>query len=161
MKKHTMAVENYFQNVIKKSWTWARLTEEEQKRFIDMPVFDNIKGSDKTRMEWLHTIYLSFITGLGYKPIGWREEVETQGMGDIMTRDELNKNWFLSEYNEDTDEQLDYYINERKCEIGDKAYLYDHADNELTEMKIIHIIRWTDDANYYNKLVENEDVLLE
>ena len=32
MAKHTMAVENYFQNVIKKSWTWEKLTEEEQKR---------------------------------------------------------------------------------------------------------------------------------
>lgn len=78
-----------------------------------------------------------------------------------MTREELNKNWFLSDYNVDTDDQMDYYINERMCEIGDKAYLYDHAENELIEMEIIHIIRWTDDAKYYNKLLENEDVLLE
>ncbi len=78
MAKHTMAVENYFQNVIKKSWTWERLTEEEQKRFIDMNVFDRIKGNDKTRVEWLNTIYHSFISALGYKPIGWREEAEIQ-----------------------------------------------------------------------------------
>ena len=78
-----------------------------------------------------------------------------------MTREELNKNWSLSDYNVDTDEQMDYYINERKCEVGDKAYLYNHAENELIEMEIIHIIRWTDDTNYYNKLLENEDVLLE
>ena len=52
-----------------------------------------------------------------------------------MTREEL-KNWELSEYNEDTDEQLDYYINERQCDIGDKAYLYSHEDYELTEMEI-------------------------
>lgn len=78
MAKHTMAVENYFQNVIKKSWTWERLTEEEQKRFIDMNVFDKIKGNDKTRVEWLNTIYHSFIIALGYKPIGWREETEIQ-----------------------------------------------------------------------------------
>ena len=78
MAKHTMAVENYFQNVIKKSWTWQRLTEEEQKRFIDMNVFDKIKGNDKTRIEWLNTIYQSFLSALGYKPIGWREETETQ-----------------------------------------------------------------------------------
>lgn len=78
MAKHTMAVENYFQNVIKKSWTWQKLTEEEQKRFIDMNVFDRIKGDDKTRVEWLNTIYQSFLSALGYKPIGWREEAEIQ-----------------------------------------------------------------------------------
>ena len=78
MAKHTMAVENYFQNVIKKSWTWQKLTEEEQKRFIDLPVFDKIKGNDDTRVEWLNTIYHAFIFALGYKPIGWREEAETQ-----------------------------------------------------------------------------------
>ena len=78
MAKHTMVVENYFQNVIKKSWTWQKLTEEEQKRFIDMNVFDRIKGNDKTRVEWLNTIYQSFLSALGYKPIGWREEAEIQ-----------------------------------------------------------------------------------
>ena len=61
MKKHSQVVENYFQNVIKKSWTWQRLTEEEQQRFIDMPVFDRIKGNDNTRIEWLNTIYDSFL----------------------------------------------------------------------------------------------------
>lgn len=76
MSKHTMAVENYFQNVIKKSWTWQKLTEEEQKRFIDMNVFDRIKGNDDTRVEWLNTIYQSFLSALGYKPIGWREKTE-------------------------------------------------------------------------------------
>ena len=80
MAKHTMAVENYFQNVIKKSWTWKRLTEEEQKRFIDMNVFDKIKGNDRTRVEWLNTIYHSFLSALGYKPIGWRETEEEKEM---------------------------------------------------------------------------------
>lgn len=47
MVKYSPAVENYFQNVIKKSWSWDRLTEEERKRFIDMNVFDRIKGTDK------------------------------------------------------------------------------------------------------------------
>lgn len=79
MKKDSIAVENYFHNTIKKSWTWARLTEEEQQRFIDMNVFDKIKGSDQTRVEWMNTIYQSYLTALGYKPIGWREtETETE-----------------------------------------------------------------------------------
>lgn len=74
--KYSNAVENYFQNVIKKSWTWAKLTQEEQQRFIDMDVFDKIKGADKQRIEWFNSIYHAFLVGLGYKPIGWREEDE-------------------------------------------------------------------------------------
>lgn len=72
--KYSNAVENYFQNVIKKSWTWQKLTEEEQQRFIGMNVFDKIKGTDKQRIEWFNTIYHSFLVGLDYKAIGWREE---------------------------------------------------------------------------------------
>lgn len=67
------AVPDYIETVIKKSWTWARLTEEERKRFLSMEVFDEIKGNDRTRIEWLHTIYNAYLTALGYKPIGWRE----------------------------------------------------------------------------------------
>lgn len=77
MKKYSPVVEDYFQNVIKKSWTWERLTQEEQQRFIDMNVFDKIKGNDQTRVEWMYTIYQSYLTALGYKPIGWREELQT------------------------------------------------------------------------------------
>lgn len=67
------AVPDYIENVLKKSWTWARLTEEERQRFLSMEVFDEIKGNDRTRIEWLHTIYEAYLTALGYKPIGWRE----------------------------------------------------------------------------------------
>lgn len=76
MKKYSTVVEDHFQNVIKKSWTWNRLTKEEQKRFVNMNVFDEIKGNDKTRIEWLNTIYESFICALGYEPICWRETEE-------------------------------------------------------------------------------------
>ena len=75
-----------------------------------------------------------------------------------MTREEL-KNWTLSEYNEDTEDQLDYYINERKCDVGDKAYLFSHADDELTKMEIIHIISRSDDTFVYDKLLETEVLL--
>lgn len=67
------AVPDYIETVIKKSWTWARLTEEERKRFLSMEIFDEINGNDRTRIEWLHTIYNAYLTALGYKPIGWRE----------------------------------------------------------------------------------------
>lgn len=67
------AVPDYIENVLKKSWTWARLTEEERQRFLSMEIFDEIKGNDRTRIEWLSTIYNAYLTALGYKPIGWRE----------------------------------------------------------------------------------------
>lgn len=76
MKKYSNVVKNYFQNVIKKSWSWEKLTAEERQRFIDMSVFDKIKGNDQTRIEWLITIYQAFLSALDYKPIGWREEGE-------------------------------------------------------------------------------------
>ncbi len=77
-----------------------------------------------------------------------------------MTVEEL-KNWELSEYNEGTEEQLDYFINERNCDVGDKAYLFSHEDDELTEMEIIKIISRMDDMDYYDELLENEDVLID
>lgn len=70
--KYSPVVEDYFQKVIKKSWTWNKLTETEKQRFIDMN-FDRIKGSDKIRIEWLCMTYEAFLIGLGYEPIGWRE----------------------------------------------------------------------------------------
>ena len=73
MKKYSSAVEDYFQNVIKNSWTWDRLTSDEQDRFTNMDVFDEIKGTDKIRVEWLYTIYKSFLIALGYKQLGWRD----------------------------------------------------------------------------------------
>lgn len=73
MKKQSNVVENYFQNVIKKSWSWEKLTDEERQRFIDMKMFDKIKGNDQARSEWLNTIYQSFLAALEFTPIGWRE----------------------------------------------------------------------------------------
>ena len=74
--KCSNVVENYFHNVIEKSWTWKRLTEEERQKFINMDVFERIRGDEQTKIEWLFTIYESFIEALGYKPIGWRETIE-------------------------------------------------------------------------------------
>lgn len=76
MKKQTGIVSDYIERVIKKSWTWEKLTDDEKKRFLAMQVFDRIKGNDATRIEWLNTIYSAFLDALEYKPIGWREAPE-------------------------------------------------------------------------------------
>lgn len=69
------------------------------------------------------------------------------------------ENWNLSEYNEDTNEQLDYYIDERNCNVGDKAYLYLHEENRLIEMKIVNVICRSDNEEDYDNW--DEDVLLD
>lgn len=76
-----------------------------------------------------------------------------------MQKEEL-KNWILSEYNENTEDQLDYYINGMKCQVGDKAYLYDHAENELIEMEITYIVHRKHDLPYYDELIQDDDVLI-
>lgn len=77
-----------------------------------------------------------------------------------MTLEELKNKWELSSYNEGKTEQLDYYINLRKKNIGDVAYLYWHEYNDLAEMEIINIIARSDDPKYYDELLEDDDVLI-
>lgn len=66
----------YFQNVIKNSWTWQRLTEEEKQRFVNLDVFNKIKGNKDAREQWLFTIYAGFLAGCGYDGFRWRETEE-------------------------------------------------------------------------------------
>lgn len=71
------------------------------------------------------------------------------------------ESWELSSYNEGTPEQLDYYINERKADVGDIAYQYSQEEENWFRMKILNVIRRSDDPKKYDKLLENEDVLLD
>ncbi len=77
-----------------------------------------------------------------------------------MTREFLEENWTVSSYNEGTPEQIDYYMNEMCAFAGEKAYMYSHEDDKLCELEIVHIIASMDDANAYNKLIEDDDVLI-
>jgi len=69
-----------FINNIKKSWTYAKLTEKEKERlekvFISTITEHSIKGSFGDRYIVLQAIYNSFLMALDYEPIGWREEDE-------------------------------------------------------------------------------------
>ena len=65
--------------------------------------------------------------------------------------------FIISSYNEGTEDQLDYYIDERRCDVGDIAYLYYHDDETLTKMEIIHIIARSDNMELYDSL--DEDIL--
>lgn len=55
------------------SWTFQRLTQDEQKRCILALVSKIIKGTRAQRWEQLNNVYRVFLDSCGYKPIGWRE----------------------------------------------------------------------------------------
>ena len=69
-----------FEKMIIDSWTYKKLTADEQIRLFD--VFNStqttkaLKGTYKQRWETLQAIYRSYLMALDYKPIGWREDPE-------------------------------------------------------------------------------------
>ena len=65
-----------FIEMIGHSWTWARLTEEEKKRFSSTIYSSKVKGTYSQRWELLNSFYRFFLEGCGYKPFGWRETDE-------------------------------------------------------------------------------------
>ena len=69
-----IAINDYYSYVLKKSWTWDRLTEDERHRFNSLSL-DNIKSTRTAyeTKEMVNLIYTAFLEGCGYKPTGWRE----------------------------------------------------------------------------------------
>ncbi len=76
MKNKESAVFDFLSMIVK-SWTWAKLTAEERKRFTsEVNIWEDagkIKGSYESRYETVHIMYSMFLAALGYQPIGWRE----------------------------------------------------------------------------------------
>lgn len=70
------------------------------------------------------------------------------------------KNWTMSSYDDDSEIRVNYYINERKISVGDDAYVYYHKTSRLYPMEIVEIISRSDDARYYDSLIEDSDVLI-
>lgn len=70
-----------FINMIENSWTYGRMTREEQTRLSE--VFEShatreaIKGNYQQRMAILHAIYDAYLIGIGYNGFRWREKDET------------------------------------------------------------------------------------
>lgn len=71
------AVADYI-DMIEKSWTWNRLTDDEINAFrtsVDWADEQGIiKGNYKHRWLVLQAMYETMLNTLGYKPFGWREE---------------------------------------------------------------------------------------
>lgn len=73
MKKEE-AFSYYMNNIVFKSWTWGKLTNEEKTRFIIVAEGATLFGNAKQRCEQLNAIYTAFLFGLDYSPLGWRED---------------------------------------------------------------------------------------
>ena len=69
---------NDFLEMIKKSWTYKKMSEKEVIKLNDIFQWcidqKMIIGSYKQRINILHCIYESFLNGLGYNGWNWREE---------------------------------------------------------------------------------------
>lgn len=65
-------IPDYFERVTRNSWTWERLTHEEQERFLQVD-FSTIRGNRHQRIEAFNTAYKAFLLALGYSPSNWRE----------------------------------------------------------------------------------------
>lgn len=77
-KEHAKEV---FEIMIENSWTYKRMTREEQTRFWE--VLENhqtkkaLKGTYQKRWDTLQAIYTSYLMGIGYDGFAWREKDET------------------------------------------------------------------------------------
>ena len=69
------AISDYFENITKKSWTWGRMTSNEQERLTEFvnKWKDKFKGTAKARQEQFCMVYDAFLAGLGYSGFQWRE----------------------------------------------------------------------------------------
>ena len=80
MKDKNLAKQDYLE-MISKSWTWARLTEKEREQFkglLEHPCSAAvIKGNSKQRWEACEALYHTFLEGLGYDPLEWRDAQPT------------------------------------------------------------------------------------
>lgn len=79
MKDKNLAKQEYLE-MIKQSWTWAKLTEKERKKFSELLEHPCsavvIKGNYDQRWEACEALYHTYLEGLEYDPLHWREGME-------------------------------------------------------------------------------------
>ena len=83
MKKEKEQALPEFLDMIRRSWTWQRLTEEEKARFLDeldagpsSAAGKSLGGTFEKRWYTLQAFYQFFLAGTGYRPDGWREPAD-------------------------------------------------------------------------------------
>lgn len=66
-----------FDKMIKNSWTYDRMTEEERTKWDELlkhnRTLEAIKGNTKQRWTTLNALYFTYLIGIGYDGHTWRE----------------------------------------------------------------------------------------
>ena len=66
-----------FIKMIRQSWTFARMTDEEAQKCLDLfreyPAREALVGSYDHRWNVCHAIYDAYLIGIGYTTFNWRE----------------------------------------------------------------------------------------
>lgn len=73
-KNKNVAIVDFVERVIKRSWTYERLTEQERQQVLLL--LSTIRSTAKTPKgvsQAVNAVYSDFLHTVGYKPIGWRE----------------------------------------------------------------------------------------
>ena len=75
MKNKYFVMFDYLE-MVKKSWTYERMTKAEKEKLQDLfngeRIKDTIKGTYNQRWETLNAIYYAFLIGIGYNNADWR-----------------------------------------------------------------------------------------
>lgn len=78
-EKNLDIIYNY-KELLKKSWTYDKMTKEEKETFdkifslSNRQLVDNLSGKENQKKMTLNIIYSAFLAGIGYNGFSWREE---------------------------------------------------------------------------------------
>ena len=77
MNKNKENAQADWTDMIVKSWTWAKLTNDEKNKFGDElnkeATKKIISGTYRQRCEILNALYSMFLEGCGYNGVNWRD----------------------------------------------------------------------------------------
>ena len=77
MNKNKENAQADWTDMIIKSWTWAKLTNDERNKFGDElnkeATKKIISGTYRQRCEILNALYSMFLEGCGYNGVNWRD----------------------------------------------------------------------------------------
>ena len=77
MNKNKENAQADWTDMIVKSWTWAKLTNDERNKFGDELNKETTKkiisGTYRQRCEILNALYSMFLDGCGYNGVNWRD----------------------------------------------------------------------------------------
>ena len=137
MKDKNLAKQEWLE-MISKSWTWARLTEKEKEQFkslLEHPCSAVvIRGNYEQRYEACEALYHTFLEGLGYDPLEWRDAQPT-----VSTFYELNYKTYGEQVKplQITDKvQAKRLAKAAKFQAGNKDVKLTKVELTTTEMRI-------------------------